>query len=125
MSQTSHYHQRMTLRLLLAAGVGVAVALGSLLAPLDPAARVLAGVCTALLAYSLPLLVLFVRLDEAERKRHFAQVDPSRSETELLVILGALTGLIPVAVDRQESCRVRAHRVRSALRQPARGLLRA
>lgn len=88
----------MTLRLILAAGVGLAVGLASLLLPLDPAVRVLAGVCAGLLAYSLPLMVLFVRLDESETERHFAQVDPSRSEIELLVVLGALSGLVAVAV---------------------------
>ena len=88
----------MTVRLLLAAAVGVTVGLAAILVPLAATARVLAGVCAALLAYSIPLLVLFGRLDESETKRHFAQVDPSRSETELLVILGALSGLIPVAV---------------------------
>ena len=97
-SGTLHYHRRMTVRLLAAAGVGVLVGLGSVLLPVAAAARVLAGVCAALLAYSLPLLALFVRLDETETRRHFAQVDPTRSETEMLVVLGALSGLVPVAV---------------------------
>lgn len=65
-SETSPYHRRMTLRLVVAAGVGAAGGLGSLLLPLAAAAQVLAGVCAALLAYSIPLMVLFVRLDEAE-----------------------------------------------------------
>lgn len=87
----------MTLRLLAAVAVGVVVGLGSVPLPLAPAARVLAAVSATLLAYSLPLIILFVRLDEAETQRHSAEVDPSRSETEMLVILGALSGLIPVA----------------------------
>ena len=78
-SETSHHHRRMTLQLLVAAVAGVAVTPGSLLGSLAPAARVLAGEGTGQLAYSLPLMDLFVRLDRAETERRFAQVDPSRS----------------------------------------------
>ena len=93
-----HYHRRMTLRLGAAGLLGTAVGLASLALDVDPATRVLLGVCTALLAYSLPLLVVFVRLDEDETEQRFARVDPSRSEMELLVVLGALAGLAAVGV---------------------------
>lgn len=98
MSAASGYHRRMTRRIAVAALVGVVVGALSLLVPMDPTARVLAGVSAALLAYSLPLIVLFVRLDAAGTADHFDRVDPSRSESELLVVLASLAGLVAVGV---------------------------
>lgn len=96
MSTQSRYHRGMTLRLLLAGAVGATAGLVLLAVPFDPVARVLVGLGVALLAYSLPLILLFVRLDEGETEEHFAQVDPSRSEIEALVLLAALSGLAAV-----------------------------
>jgi uncharacterized membrane protein len=98
MSSTPRYHRRMTVRLALAAGAGVVVGVGSAVLGLAPGAAVLLGVAAALLGYSIPLVVLFARLDEDETRHHFATVDPSRWETELLVIGGALAGLVAVGV---------------------------
>lgn len=98
MSISSQYHQRMPVRLFAAAAVGVAVGLGARVFSAGLTAQVLAGVCAAMLAYSLPLIWLFARLDEDQTEDRFARVDPTRSEVELLVVSAALSALVAVGV---------------------------
>lgn len=88
----------MALRFFVAGAVGVASGFGAGFFTDDVTAHVLAGVCVAMLAYALPLIWLFARLDEEQTEDRFAEVDPSRSEIELLVVGGALTALVAVGV---------------------------
>lgn len=88
----------MAVRLAVSGAVGVAVGLGSGFVAEGVTAQVLAGMCAAMFAYSLPLIWLFARLDEDQTKDHFAEVDPTRSEVEVLVVGAALSALVAVGV---------------------------
>ena len=56
------------------------------------------GVATALLAFSLPLIWLFLRLEKDDTRARFEAMDPSRSEVDLIVVGAAVAAIVGVAV---------------------------
>lgn len=90
---------RVSARLGLAVLAGFAAgALVAVVLDLRPMESVLLGYVIATLAFCVPLMTIVMRLDPARTEAYLDGMDPTRSETDIIVVVAAVTSLAGVAV---------------------------
>lgn len=88
---------RVALLISIAVG-GVVAAFAPVIGDPEYATRTLAGLVAAFVTFSAIALSVTMRMDAAETRERLIDVEPSRSETDLIVVLAAVAALAGVAV---------------------------